>query len=324
MDATVPFRPLLPDFWSVYTVGEGDVELRSPGRSVRLSGSGVGSLLPDMLPILDGEHTVDEICAALAGCSGEAVERLVAQLAAGGLLVSGARAGLPQARGREVTEFLQALVPLGDAGSLCARLESATVCLWGDDRISRSIEGLLLDCQVSTQRLPSDWVQPATGAAADLVVGVSLVIGCGTNLRDAALQRLNALSLATGTPWLPVISDAAEATLGPLIVPGRTPCLVCLRVRTEALAPGTVRLLRVGSRPILPAAVQVVAGVAVAEALKALLGADRPAIEDVLIKIHLRTLAWTRADVLRLPRCPACASVRPGRRQVSVPCSVQL
>lgn|GEM_PF-2555214 len=330
MDARVPYRPLLPDFWSVYAVGESDVELRSPGRSVRLSGSGVGVLLPDLLPVLDGEHTVDEICAELAGCSAEVIERLVAQLSAGGLLVAGcllvagARPGLPQAPGSEVTEFLRALAPPGDSGHLSARLESASVCLWGDDRISRSIEGLLLDCQVNTQRIPRNGEQPAAEAAADLIGNSSLLVGCGTNLRDASLLQLNAFSLATGTPWLPIISDAAEITLGPLIVPGRSPCLVCLRVRAEALAPGPVRLLRVGSRPMLPAAVQAAAGVAVVEVLKSLLGADRPAIEERLIRIHLRTLAWTRADVLRLPRCPACASVRPGRRQVSVPCSVQL
>lgn len=324
MDAPGPYRPLLPDFWSVYAVGESDVELRSPGRSVRLSGSGVGSLLPDLLPVLDGEHTVDEICAALAGCSAEVVERLVAQLAAGGLLVAGGHLGQPQAAGSGVIEFLQALACPGDVGHLSARLEGAAVCLWGDDRISRSIEGLLLDCQVSTHRLPCNGEQPATEAAADLVSRASLLVGCGASLRDASLLQLNALSLATGTPWLPIISDAAEITLGPLIVPGRSACLVCLRVRAEALAPGPVRLIRVGSRPMLPAAVQVAAGVAVVEVLKALLGADRPTLEDKLIRIHLRTLAWTRADVLRLPRCPACASVRPGRRQVSVPCSVQL
>ena len=324
MDAPGPYRPLLPDFWSVYAVGESDVELRSLGRSVRLSGLGVGSLLPDLLPVLDGEHTVDEICAEVAGCSAEVVERLIAQLAAGGLLVAGGRLGQPQAPGSGAGEFLQALVPPGEVGHLTARLEGAVVCLWGDDRISHSIERLLMECKVGTHRLACAGGLPATEASADLVGRASLFVGCGTSLRDAALLRMNALSLATGTPWLPVISDAAEITLGPLIVPGRSTCLVCLRVRAEALAPGPVRLIRVGSRPMLPAAVQVAAGVAAVEVLKALLGADRPTLEDRLIKIHLRTLAWTRADVLRLPRCPACASVRPGRRQVAVPCSVQL
>lgn len=325
MDAPGPHRPLLPDFWSVYAVGENDVELRSLGRSVRLSGLGVGSLLPDLLPALDGEHTLDEICAEIAGCSAEVVERLVAQLAAGGMLVAGGRPGQSQASGSEFFESLQALACPGDVGYLTSRLEGAAVCLWGDDRISRAIEWMLLDCRVATQRLPCDGDRPAaTEAASDLVGCASLLVGCGASLRDVSLLRLNALSLATGTPWLPVISDAAELTLGPLIVPGRSACLVCLRVRAEALAPGPVRLIRVGSRPMLPAAVQVSAGVAVVEVLKALLGADMPTLEDKLIRIHLRTLAWTRADVLRLPRCPACASVRPGRRQVSVPCSVQL
>lgn len=281
-------------------------------------------LLPDLLPVLDGEHTVDEICAELAGCSAEAVGRLIAQLAAGGLLVAGGRWGLPQSADSEFVGFLQALVPPGDAGHLSARLEGAAVCLWGDDRISRSIEELLLGCQISTQRLPCNGGQPATEAAAEMVGRASLLVGCGASLREASLLQMNALSLTTGTPWLPVINDAAELMLGPLIVPGRSACLVCLRVRAEALAPGPVRLIRVGSRPMLPAVVQVVAGVAVVEVLKALLGADRPTLEDRLIRIHLRTLVWTRADVLRLPRCPACASVRPGRRQVSVPCSVQL
>lgn len=324
MDSREADRPLLPDFWSVYAVGEGDTELRSMGRSVRISGSGGGPLLHDLLPLLDGERTVSEICQTLVGCSSEDVENLIAQLGAAGLLVGGECSQQPLGNGSEVAEFLRALVPQKDADTMAARLEGSVVYLCGDDRVSQSIERMLLDCQVRVLALPSTGGLLAAEIAADRLCHAALLVGCGTSLRDALLLRLNALSLATGTPWLPVISDAAEITIGPLVMPGRSACLVCLRIRAEALGPGPIRLIREGSRPMLLPAVQVAAGIAAVEVFKALLGVDRPALEDRLIKVHMRTMAWTRFDVLRLPRCPSCASVRPRRKGVSVPCTVQL
>jgi bacteriocin biosynthesis cyclodehydratase domain-containing protein len=60
---------------------------------------------------------------------------------------------------------------------------------------------------------------------------------------------------------------------------------------------------------MLPGTDHLVAGVAAAEAVKFLIGIDRGALVDAIVRIHLRTLEWDRVDVLTVPRCPACSGV---------------
>ncbi len=324
MDTPGDVKPFLPDFWSVYTVGEDDVEMRSPGRSVRLSGSRLGALLPGLLPVLDGRHTTGEICEAAPDRAPEEIECLIARLVAGGLLSERGRPVELEDDGSGIAGFLRSLASPSDEDRLRARVEGATVCLWGSDRMSAAVLQMLRGCGVRVVAFPRNGRDGLQEEATGVCDEADLLVGCGAGMRDASLERLNAISLATGTPWLPVASDASEITLGPLVVPGRSACLVCLRVRAEALSSGPMRLIRVGSRPVLPAVVAVASGIAAVEALKALLGVDRPALEDAVIRLHVRTLSWTRADVLRLPRCPACASARPFRREAPVQCTPRL
>lgn len=330
MDTPGPTRPLLPGFWSVYAVGEDEVELRSIGRSVRLSGARVAALLPSLLPVLDGDHTVSEICARVAEHPPEVVECLITQMSAHGLLVADGCAdsvsgGLASKTGEtgETGEYLRALVGPDGLPVARRRLAQATVYLWGMDSVSTRFREALRSCGVAASALAGRADELYGDPCADRFGRATLVVGCGTHLRDEALARINALSLATGTPWLPVVCEAAEVVLGPLVVPGRSACLVCVRVRAEALAAGPVRQLRAGSHPLLPAAAQVAAGSLAAEVLRILLGTDRPMLDGRLVRIHLRTLSWTQADVLRLPRCGACASVRPGRKVGEPACTAR-
>lgn len=321
--------PQLRAYWSAYAFGPDEVELKSIGRSVRLSGAGVGVLLPRLTPLVDGTRTVGEICELLAPHSPEAVARLIAALLGQGLLADGVSPDRcpvcePASADPAICAFLEALVGLDRLRMAHDRVARSRVTVWGRDGLAARIAEMLRECRVAVQvrSWPGQDAQAATSAEglhediplaeedASALTGAALAIGVGVCLRDRHLQRLNATCLATGTPWLPVSSDAVEATIGPLVLPGRSACLVCLRGRSEALAAGPATLLRSGSRPLLAPMIGAASGVAAYEVFRFLLGVDGESLVDQVIRIRHRALDWSRSDVMRLPGCPACASLQ--------------
>lgn len=317
--------PQLRPYWSAYAFGPDDVELKSIGRSVRLSGAGAGALLPLLIPLADGTRTVDEMCALLGVRPGGAPERYISQLLGLGLLVDGVAGGRcpvcgPSRASLIACTFLEALVGLDRLHTAHDRLARSRVTLWGSDCVASRIAALLGECEVDVQ--VRSWPGPsAEEAAIDLseedsaaLRESSLAVGVGVCARDRRLEVLNAACLAEGTPWLPVCSDAVESTVGPLVLPGRSACLLCLRGRLEALAAGPATLLRSGCRPLLAPLIGVVSGLAAYAAYRFLLDIDGESLVDQLARVKHRSLDLQRSDILRLPGCPACASARPPGR----------
>ena len=86
--ATIPERPLLPPWYRV--VGDGDRLLLEHGQSlVVLEGAAVRTLLPTLLPLLDGTRTLDMLVERLGAAARPAIELALGLLAAHHLLVEG-------------------------------------------------------------------------------------------------------------------------------------------------------------------------------------------------------------------------------------------
>ena len=301
-------RPVLPPYWSVYAVGSDEIELRSVGRSVRLSGPG-GDALADVLDVVDGGRPVNETSAPRPSHDAAKVDRLITQLAAHGLVVNDDTvARCTERPGSRLEEFLQAVGGSHNLGAMRERLAHARLAVCGSDEISCAIVDSLSACQIDVA--PMCLSPASTDDEIERLGGATLVIGTGTDLRDQGLDQLNAASLALGVPWLPVIADAVELSVGPLVLPGISACLACLRIRSEALMPAAARLVRIGSRPLLPAMVAVTAGLVAVEALRFVLAWDHSSLVDRLIRMRFRTMEWTTTDVLRLPHCPVCGAGR--------------
>lgn len=303
-------RPLLGRYWSIYSVGEHSVELRSLGRAVRLSGVGVGPLLLRLVPLLDGRQTVGDICGALPESVREEALAFMTRLLDQGLLsdavhLESADTSAPS----ELDECLRALAGGESRAKGRSRLAGALVAVYGTDPIARTFDQIVRDCGIATLALGDPATALESSDAPRQIARATLVVAFASGLRDRALGRVNALSLTTGTPWLPVASDGIEAYLGPLVLPGRSACLACLHGRADALGRMPEQLLHAGSRPMLPGTGHLVAGIAAAETVKFLIGIDRGPMIDAIVRIHLRTLEWDRTDVLALPRCAACAGV---------------
>jgi hypothetical protein len=93
----VPPRPLLAPWYRL--VGDGDRLLLEHGQSVvALEGAAVTSLLPHLLPLLDGTRAPDDLAARLGAPVRPAIDHALETLAAHDLLLDGPDAPLTERR----------------------------------------------------------------------------------------------------------------------------------------------------------------------------------------------------------------------------------
>ena len=178
------------------------------------------------------------------------------------------RAGTGSARAAQLLDLLGAAGLLADEAP-SARCPDLTVLVEGSGPVARSVAGQLADAGVCAVRAGPYAVDAAevAGARPDLVVVVTPA--------PAAPSRAQPLR-ARGIRHLVVSVAEAAATVGPLVRPGRTPCLECLERQRTDRDPGwptSVDLPAVRSpEPVScePALVPLVAALAAAVAVAAL------------------------------------------------------
>lgn len=145
------------------------------------------------------------------------------------------------------------------------------------------------------------------GGRADL----SLVV-CRDYL-DPRLHAVNARHLSVGRPWLLAKPSGTEAWIGPLFRPGSGPCWACLANRLEGNRDEAHLLRRVlgarafqaAPRSALPATRTAVLSLAVAEAVKWLVGI-RADDQQAIYILDTLTLSGRHHPVRRRPQCTCC------------------
>jgi len=293
----VPRLPLLAPWYRL--VGLDDRMLLEHGQTVVvLEGDAVRTLLPALLPLLDGTRSHDELAARLGVGARPALDHALEVLAAHGLLVEGPPAP------REVASAADAVAATyGLAPDLAARrLRSAVVGVVGASASALEIARLLRLCGVGT-------VRRCRWHGRDRF-DVAVVAPAGDELHR--LRSWNRMALAQPRPWLPIGPyDGRYAAVGPLIVPGETCCFECVRRRRAAnLAYGELLddLETVPTAATVDAALgAMVVGVAAHVVLRWLGGCDTT-LAGVLFAVEARpALSVGDHPVLRHPRCPACS-----------------
>ncbi len=245
------------------------------------------------------------------------------------------------AEGLEVQERLcgacVAVLGLGQAGSAVAR----ALCLAGVGRLRLADAGVVWDADVWSgafydrsdvgrsraaalaERLgrvnehvraePASWSpDDAPGAVRPLVEGCSLVVLCPDAFRPPAYETVNQACLDAGTPWINRRVLGLDVTVGPLVVPGQSPCYRCfdLRLLGNLTDPEERRLLHqyLERGTLHTGAVPVAEGVEllVTECLKRLSGITTPSTLGHVVFFSLAGDEARRRPLLRIPRCPAC------------------
>ena len=295
--ATIPERPLLAPWYRI--VGDGDRLLLEHGQSlVVLEGAAVHTLLPRLLPLLDGTRTVDMLAERLGAAARSAIELALGLLAAHHLLVEGPDAprGL-----RAAAHAVAAAYDLPPAVA-AERLGGARIGVVGRSPAGVEIARLLHAAGIG-EVVRLSW---RAGREVDLVV-----VAPAADEGDA-LPGWNRGALERGVRWLPVRADDGRfAAAGPLVVPGESCCYECLLLRRSAnlgfgndLADVEAAPLAAGTDAPLDA---LLVAVAAHLAVRWTVGRDAT-VPGVLYTIErLPALALSAHPVLRVPRCGACS-----------------
>lgn len=163
------------------------------------------------------------------------------------------------------------------------------------------------------------------GAVRAVLEGAGLALAALDVWSPRALHAVNAGAITGRTPWMPAFFDGGEAIVGPACIPGESACYFEYEIQQEAslglrdeyhLYKET--LADEGAEPrslILAPFVDIAAGLAVTAALK-FLATGRTFTVNRAVHVDLERGSIDYQDVFRLPRCPACAGLRPPQRHL--------
>ncbi len=272
------------------------------GHVVELNGGAVRTLLPVLLPLLDGEHTVHEIVATLGDAAEAPIRNALSLLDEHGLVVDGP---LP-ARHAAAACYVAANSPPSPAEASTA-LTSSSVAVIGSAPAGAEVTRLLGSAGVATT---------ASSLADTSVERADLVVAAPAAEELGQLGDLNEQRLRDTTPWLALLpADGRFVAIGPLYVPRQTACHACYLMRRGATSGYEEDFSLLERQPVrapMPApASTIAAGLAALICLR-WLGARDPTLPGVLYALELHgRLGLTRHRVLRVPRCPACGATAP-------------
>ena len=260
-----------------------------------------GELYCNLLPLLDGRHTQDEIVSALKGANLAAdVRAAIVALSAKGYVVS-ADHGLDRCR----AAYWSAL----GASPRWAeqRLGESRIAAEGDDgRLTRHLE--------------------ENGASVRPRDPELTVVVCDDYL-EARLADVNRRQLEAKAPWTLVRPRGMEALFGPIFLADtQGPCWDCLacRLRGHREVHGFLRNIageEAAFKPFAsqPAVLEALYGLIAAEIVKWLVLDEAAPIHEHAIAMNVGTFASSRHRVMRRPQCLACgdeALHRPDRLPV--------
>ena len=298
-----PVLPYLAPWYRLATTDD-EVLLEYGQRIVCLAGRAGTTLIPVLLPLLDGTRTLDEIVEVLGMPARPAIEAALERLDERGLLLDGPP--LPADVPTPESASAQLLVSLRPGeitlGKAAASLRSQATAVVGRGSAAVEVARLLRQSGVRVRR------EEAISSGADLFV-------CAPSPEELpALADWNAQALAAGQPWLQVLPfDGRYASVGPLYVPDETCCFDCFRLRRAANLGGIEEVTALdaapASYPATPSLQALVAGLATTLALGWLVLRDHHA-PSAFYAIELgEGLTISLHHVHRVPRCPACSGL---------------
>jgi bacteriocin biosynthesis cyclodehydratase domain-containing protein len=281
----------------------GRVLLEHAGTLVTLEGAAARTLLPRLLPLLDGTRTADALVAELGPAIAPAVEYALGLLAENQLLVDGPSVG-NEAPVTHAATYAAAVTGATTQAAAVDALESARVAVVGTGATAHELVRQLRSTGIEHVEPISLEAEPPPG---------SFVVVAPEHPDLDALHRVNNRALGCGDPWLQVLPyDGRYAVAGPLFVPGTSGCRVCFVTR-RAAASGFDDdfdvVERVPRRTPSPAPLVAIAAALAAVLVVRWLTVADPTLPGRFYALEPGTVLRLRFDrLLRVPRCRACGA----------------
>ena len=276
--------PALAPHLQFHEIGEQQTLLVSESFNTLLH----GKLYCNLIPLLDGRHSQEEIVAALEGSHAAAdVRAAIHSLSAKGYVVS-ANHGMDRCQAAYWSSL---------GASPCwveQRLAELRIAVEGDDgRLVRHLE----ESGVSVG--PGD---------------PNLTVLVCDDYLEAHLAEVNRSQLEASAPWMLVRPCGMEALFGPVFRANeQAPCWDCLafRLRSHQEVHSFLRNIageEAAFKPFAaqPAVLEALHGLIAAEIVKWLVLDEAAPIHEHAIAMNVGTLASSQHWVMRRPQCPAC------------------
>ena len=291
-------RPALAPHLEFRSLGDRQVLLVSETFNTLLG----GAIFPDLLPLLDGRRSREELAAALA--ADHAASDTFAALAAlgsRGYVVSGEHGMTP--------ERAAYWSSLGASPRWAEqRLAAARVAVRGDEgELAGRLEGM-------------GFASGARNPALTVVI-------CADYL-DEQHAELNRRHLDSGSPWMLLRPRGMSPLFGPVFRPaGQGPCWRCLAHRLRGHQEVHNFLRNRGAESVFrPAAAEPgvrdsILGLAAAEIARWVVFGELAPLHECAVSLNLAGLESERHRVMRRPQCATCGDeelYRPGRPAVPV------
>jgi len=312
----LPERPRLAPWIRIVDLGDDRLQLRSAESSHTLSHPLLAQIFRRIMPLLDGDHTLEEIVAVVDSDVLPTTVHFVLKLLQGkGLLQPGVGEGAlgekEQARWQKQIQFLSHFVP--DASRVQSVLQKARVGLAGSGALRQSILAAMEAVGLGEiAALP----EPDAGRGHP---SLDIIVACADSPAFTFFDAVNRACLASGTRWLRVCLAGTSAELGPTIIPRQTACYMCLdlRLRTHQPDPDAYLAYRTqsdrhGDEGFIAPFLSAVAGQVTLEVIRLLTGLAPAVTVGRFYQLGAASPVATPHDVLKVPRCPCC-----GRRRTT-------
>jgi len=335
-------KPKLRPFFHIIPMEGERVQVRSAKKIMMVRGRLAATLVPEILPYLDGNHSTDEIVSKMANLPENEVLSVLALLHQRGLLEEGdvapPSAFQPEELARLESQMLFFDELEGDRFASQQKLKESWVVVRASEELQKPLVSALAGCGIGKVRvvgsLPCEDSDPAiehwpreihsVEEAREAVNGSNLAIVATNGPMPTLLGYFNTVALQTGIPLLPAQLDGTEAMIGPTIYPHATACYTCYELRSRANEPFYEEHLayeeylerapsqrKVG---VLAPACGLVANMITWEAIRMLTQFTLPGLTGGILTINFLTLKTDLQRVLKLPRCPACSSLGPRQK----------
>lgn len=311
---------------------EGDrLQVRYMGRVFVLEGAAVRELLPTLLPLLQGELTVQEI-EERSGLEHTTLDQLLKLFAAKNLLEEGDGKvyKLSDKESKALERYRGLFAAFHKDGlQIGARLQAARASVLGDGHLADHIAGELASLGVGTTRVSRSPGKNA-GSLSWQQVGEyneevleslpdAFTIVAFPAFPLGILQDVNRVFHRRRINWLPVFTEYMRAVVGPLVFADASPCFKCYELRLHANQDHFFEYrdylrYRAGStggeEGLLPPFMQQsLVSLPVLEAVRVLTECEFPTLLGYALELNLMTMESSKHLVLRLPRCPVCSRV---------------
>ena len=276
-------------------------------------------------PFLDGRHTVPEIVARLEGQLQEAEVLYAIDLLErrGYVTRTEAAPSSPDRQSASSPDRQSASSPDRQSAAPSPPDELARAAFWELVGVDPSVAAARLgEGTVAVRAFGDVSTAPFESMLANLGVRVASASGPTPRLTVAltddhlqsGLRELGSQALLDRRPWLLVKAVGVEPWLGPMFVPGKTGCWLCLahRLSGHRKAEAYFRTHRgldgplVLSRAALPTTVSAALSLAATEVARWLVQEASEALEGRVVTLDSLTLERRVHTLVRRPQCPSC------------------